>query len=124
MRWKKSASRTRRDLMTNQQLIKSAHIWALTLLLACGLLAMAGKAGVTIQSQNQNQNGNANGNANSNTANANQNQNQNANTNTGGNRNSGTAGATGMGNLNSQERDFLMDAAIGGLMEVELGRLA
>ena len=106
--------------MTNQQLIKSAHIWALTLLLACGLLAMAGKAGVTIQSQNQNQNGNSN----SNTANANQNQNQNqnANTNTGGNRNTGATGQqTG---LSSRERDFLMDAAMGGLMEVELGRMA
>ena len=116
--------------MTNQQLIKSAHIWALTLILACGLLAMAGKAGVTIQSQNQNQNGNANSNGNSNTANANQNQNQNqnANTNTGANRNSGTTGATGqqtgMANLSSRERDFLMDAAMGGLMEVELGRMA
>src|SRR5215213_7106447 len=121
--------------MSNQQLIKSAHIWALTLLLACGLLAMAGKAGVTIQSQNSNQNGNNNSNGNSNTANANQNQNtananqnQNGNTNTAGNRNSNTTGATGhqtgMANLNSHDREFLMDAAMGGLMEVELGRLA
>jgi predicted outer membrane protein len=134
--------------MTNQQLIKSAHIWALTVLLACGLLAVAGEAGVTIQSQNQNQNGNANGNGNSNTANANQNQNtgnanqnqnqntgsanqnqnQNGNTNTAGNRNAGTTGATGtqtgMANMSSQDRNFLMNAAMDGLMEVELGRMA
>src|SRR5829696_4713178 len=102
--------------MSNQQLIKSAHIWALTVLLACGLLAMAGKAGVMSQSQNSNQNGNSN----SNTGTANQN--------TTGNGNSGTTGAageqTGMANLSSHDRDFLMDAAMGGLMEVELGRLA
>lgn len=110
--------------MSNQQLIKSAHIWALTLLLACGLFALAGKAGVTIESQNQNQNGNANGNGNSNTGNQNQNQNQNqnSNTNASGNRNMGAQ--TGMANMSSQDRNFVMEAAMGGLMEVELGRIA
>jgi putative membrane protein len=29
-----------------------------------------------------------------------------------------------MANMSSQERDFLMDAAMGGMMEVELGRVA
>jgi putative membrane protein len=108
--------------MSNQQLIKSAHIWALTVLLACGLLAMAGKAGILMQDQNSNQNGNSNANSN---ANANRSQNANANRS---NRNSSNTGATGeqagMASLSSQDRDFLMDAAMGGLEEVELGRLA
>jgi hypothetical protein len=50
--------------MTNRQLIKSAHIWALTVLLACGRWAIAGKAGINTQNQNSNQNGNRNSNSN------------------------------------------------------------
>jgi putative membrane protein len=101
--------------MSNHQLIKSAHIWALTLLLACGLLAMGGKAGILSQDQNSNQNSNSNSSSRS--------QNQNKS-----NRNSRTTGAKGeqtaMGNMSSQDRDFVMDAAMGGMMEVELGRMA
>jgi putative membrane protein len=111
--------------MSNQQLIKSAHIWALTLLLAFGAFAMAGIAGMTIQDQNSNQNGNSNANS---TRNANGNSGRSQNANRSANRNSGTTGATGeqagMGNLNTRDRDFVMDAAMGGLMEVELGRVA
>ena len=108
--------------MNNQQLIKSAHIWFLTVLLACGLVAIAVKAGIRIQEQNSNQNSNSN----SNTSNANSSQNRNANRS---NRNSSNTGATGEQTgmtraMNSKDRDFLMDAAMGGLMEVELGRLA
>ena len=40
--------------MSNQQLIKSAHIWFLAALLACGLLVVAGKAGIKAQEQNSN----------------------------------------------------------------------
>jgi putative membrane protein len=109
--------------MNNQQLIKSAHIWFLTVLLACGAVAIAVKAGIRIQEQNSNQNSNSN----SNTGNANSSQNRNANRS--GNRNSANTSATGeqtgmSGAMNSKDRDFLMDAAMGGLMEVELGRLA
>ena len=108
--------------MSNQQLIKSAHIWFLTALLACGLLVIAGKAGVRIQEQNSNQNSNNN----SNTGNANSSQNRNANRS--GNRNSGNTSATGdqtgMAAMNSRDRDFVMDTAMDGLLEVELGRLA
>ena len=105
--------------MNNQQLIKSAHIWFLTVLLACGLVAIAVKAGIRLQEQNSNQNSNSN----SNTGNANSSQNRNANRS---NRNSSATGEqAGMaGAMNSKDRDFLMDAAMGGLMEVELGRLA
>lgn len=108
--------------MTNKQLIKYAHIVALVALLAFGLLAVVGNAGVNPRSQNSNQNQNQN-------QNENENQNQNGNTNTGnanmvGNRNSAAGGRTAMRNLSSQDRNFLMDAAMGGMMEVELGRLA
>ncbi|HEX6045305.1 MAG TPA: DUF4142 domain-containing protein [Pyrinomonadaceae bacterium] len=110
--------------MTNRQLIKSAHIGVLMVLLACGLLVVAGKAGIRSQNQNQNSNQNSNMNTNTNT-----NTNTRANSNRSGNRNSGnageaTGGQVGMGNLSSQDRDFLMDAAMGGMMEVEMGRMA
>lgn len=99
--------------MTNRQLITTAHIWALTALLALGLWAIAGKAGIKMQNQNSNQNSNSNtGNSNST-----QNENRSANRNTG--------GATGMpAGMNSQDHKFVMDAAMGGLLEVELGRVA
>jgi len=104
--------------MSNQQLIKSAHIWALAGLLVCGLWAVAGKATMRIQEQNSNQNSNSNS-----TGNANRSQNANRS-----NRNSQNSNAmgeqTGMANMAAQDRNFLMDAAMGGLMEVELGRLA
>ena len=110
--------------MSNQQLIKSAHIWFLAVLLACGLWAVAGKAGIVIQDQNSNQNSNSNTH-NANMQNANM---QNRNANRSGNRNMGQTGATGeqagMANMSAQDRDFLMDAAIGGLEEVELGHWA
>ena len=107
--------------MNNRQLIKSAHVWALTALLALGLWALAGKAGVRTQNQNSNQNSNT---SNSNAGNANRTQNQNANRSA--NRNTGdTGGATGTQvGMSSQDRDFVMDAAMGGLLEVELGRWA
>jgi putative membrane protein len=102
--------------MSNRQLIKSAHIWILAVLLACGLVAIAVKGGIAIRNQNQNQN--------SNTANDNS-QNRNANRS---NRNSSnqraTGEQTGMTAMSSQDRNFLMDAAMGGMMEVELGQLA
>jgi len=100
--------------MSNQQLIKSAHISFLVLLLACGLWAVAGKAGT--QDQNSNQNSNSN---------ANSSRSQNRNANRSANRNMGATGEqTGMANMSAQDRDFLMDAAMGGMMEVELGRVA
>jgi len=75
--------------MSNQQLIRSAHIWALAVILAGGCWAMAGKAGIL--SQNSNQNSNSSQNANK---------------------------------MTSQDRNFIMDAAMGGMEEVELGRVA
>jgi putative membrane protein len=104
--------------MSNQQLIKSAHIWALALLLACGAWAIAGKAGSRFQDQNSNQNSN-----NSNTGSANRSQNANR-SNRNSRNNNATGEQTGMGNMTSHDHEFLMEAAMGGMMEVELGRLA
>lgn len=101
--------------MNNQQLIKSAHIWLLSLCLAGGLFAIAAKAGIVIQDQNSNQNSNSN-------SNANMKQSRNANRS---NKNTGATGEqTGMTAMSSQDRDFIMDAAMGGMMEVELGQVA
>jgi len=104
--------------MSNQQLIRSAHIWALAVILAGGCWAIAGKAGILSQEQNSNQNSNSSPNAN-----RSQNANRSANRNMRGNSNA-TGEQTGMANLSSQDRNFIMDAAMGGLEEVELGRLA
>src|SRR5688572_20100802 len=107
--------------MSNRQLIKHAHIGILALLFACGLVAIVVKGGVAIRNQNSNQNGNTNSNSNSNTNTSTQNRNANRSA----NRNSGATGEqTGMTAMNAQDRNFLMDAAMGGMMEVELGRLA
>ena len=108
--------------MSNQQLIKSAHIWFLTALVLCGLVVIAANAGI-----NQQQNSNQNSNSNSNTANANSTQNRNANRSNRNAANANTGDQTGMAGttgMSSRDRDFLMDAAVGGLMEVELGRIA
>lgn len=84
--------------MSNQKLIRSAYVWAMAVILAGGCWAIAGKAGIL--SQNSNQNSNSRPNAN---------RSQNANK---------------MGNMTSQDHNFIMDAAMGGLEEVELGRVA
>ena len=101
--------------MTRQQLTKPIYIWVLTALIACGLWVVAGKAGINIhQGQNSNnQNGNSNT-ANSNTSDANANRSQDRNANTGG----------GMAGMSSQDHKFVMETAMGGLKEVELGRVA
>lgn len=104
--------------MSNQQLIKSAHIWALAVLLVCGVWVIVGKAGMRIQEQNSNQNSNSNS-----TGNANRSQNANRSNRNSRNENA-TGEQTGMSNMAAADRNFLMDAAMGGMMEVELGRLA
>jgi putative membrane protein len=107
--------------MNNQKLIKYAHVWFLAVLIACGLVVIVVKAGSTMRNQNSNQNSNSNSNANANST-------QNRNANRSANKNSDNTGASGqqagMGNMSAQDRDFVMDAAMGGLLEVELGRIA
>jgi putative membrane protein len=123
--------------MRRQQFFKPAYIWMVTVLVACGLWAMAGKAGITIQGQqNSNQNSNSNANQNRNTnsntnSNANANTGQNTNANTTGNRNTGNTAntnaageQTGMATMTSRDRDFVMDAAMSSMLEIELGRIA
>jgi len=101
--------------MSNQQLVKSAHIWALALVLACGVWAVAGKAGIRSQEQNSNQNSNSNANTSQNANRSNRNSR---------NNNAAMGEQTGMANMAAQDHNFLMDAAMGGMEEVELGRLA
>jgi len=97
--------------MNSQQVDKSAHIWVLAVFVACGLLAVGGRAAIRFSGQNSNQNSNAN-----------TSQNRNANRS---NKNANATGEqTSLGNLNSHDRDFVMDAAMGGMLEVELGRVA
>jgi putative membrane protein len=103
--------------MSNKQLIRSAHIWVLTAIIASGFWVIASKAGVRHAGQDPNQNQNAN----SNTSNSNQNSNKSAN------RNDNTRAQgeqAGMGNMSSQDQKFMTDAALGGMREVELGRMA
>jgi putative membrane protein len=105
--------------MSNEQLIKSAHIWAVAVVLF-GAIAFATKAGshpAHLAQENQNANSNTN-------TSRNQNQNSNATTNRNTNNSNETAAAAGSGALSSKDQKFLMDAAMGGLMEVELGRWA
>lgn len=105
--------------MNNEQLIKSAHIWAVAVVLF-GVIVFVGKAGSshTAHSAQQNQNSNTNQNSNAN---------RNANANTS-NRNANNSNASGeqagTGAMSSRDQKFMMDAAMGGLMEVELGRWA
>lgn len=105
--------------MNNEQLIKSAHVWAVLVLLACALFGIARMSGNTIGAQNSNQNSNSN----SNSGNANSSQSKNANM---GNRNTGNATGeqAAMGAKSSQDQKFVMDVAMDGMMEVELGRWA
>src|SRR5688572_11373865 len=107
--------------MTRQQLNKPIYIWVLTALIACGLWVVAGKAGINIhQGQNSNnQNGNANQNRNSNTSNVNT-----ANANRSQNRNDNTRGGGMAGGMSQQDHKWVMETAMGGLKEVELGRIA
>ena len=99
--------------MSNQQLVRSAHIWALAVVLVCGLWAVAGKAGMRFQEQNSNQNS------------SNANSSQNANKSNRNSKNNNAMGEqTGMANMAAQDHNFLMEAAMGGMLEVELGRLA
>lgn len=100
--------------MTRQQLTNPIYIWVLTALIACGLWVVAGKAGIRI---NQDPNSN-NQNSNSNKSNSNK-----SNSNKSQNRNSNTAGGA-MAGMSSDDHKFVMEAAMGGLMEVELGRVA
>jgi len=95
--------------MTNEHLIRSAHVWALAILLAFGVMAFAvsGESGQT-QNSNSSQTQNSNRNANSNSSSS----------------SNATGERTAAAAVNADDRKFMMEAATGGMMEVELGRLA
>lgn len=104
--------------MTNEQLIKSAHIWAVVVLLF-GAIVLAGNAGShSAHSAQQNSNSNQNQNSNAN-------QNTNTNTSTRNANNTNAAGeTTGASALTPRDQKFVTETAMAGLMEVELGRWA
>lgn len=110
--------------MSNAHLIKSAHIWAVVVMLF-GAIVFAGNAGSNTrnsaqENQNQNQNSNANQNQN---RNANQNANVVTNRNT--NNSNATAGeAATTAGMSSRDQKFITEKAMSGMMEVELGRWA
>lgn len=130
----------------NKQVIKIAHIITVATFLLLGVIVFAGQGQSSgQQNQNGNQNGNSNsgrrgknsnrnrnmnGNANSNmnsdddqNMNGNMNGNMNSGMSTGGNMNGNMSGPTGM-RLNAEDRKFMMTAAMGGMAEVEMARLA
>jgi putative membrane protein len=97
--------------MSNEQLIKAAHGWAVGLILGVAVVVCASQ--ISFDSQNANS--------------SNANQNANANTTKSKNRNdkSSDPGATrSMSNLNQADQKFMLEAAMGGMMEVELGKVA
>lgn len=111
--------------MSNAQLIKSAYIWALVLIVLFAAIVFAGKPGsISADSAQQNTNSNTQ----NQNANQNANANANANANTSRNRNENNSNATGdqtaTGGMSQQDHKFAMEAAMGGLMEVQLGRWA
>ena len=105
--------------MSNEQLIKSAPIWALVVVVLFGVIVFAGRAESTPSNMAQNSNSNT-------SRSKNQNANQNANTTRTSNTNNSNAsgGQASMAGMSSNDRDFIMDAAMGGMMEVQLGHWA
>jgi putative membrane protein len=102
--------------MTNAQLIRSVQVWALGVTLAAGGFAFSGNVESAIWgSEQQNANSNTSGTQNSNTSKT---KNQNAES-----RNA-TGEPAGMAAMSSQDQKFITEAAMGGLMEVEMGRWA
>ena len=102
--------------MNNEQLIKSAHIWAFVVVVLFGVIVFAGRAESTPSNMvHQNTNSNTN-------------TSRNQNTNTTRTRNANNSNASGeqtsMPGMSSNDRDFIMDAAMGGMVEVQLGHWA
>ena len=111
-------------MRNNEQLIKSAHIWAVVVLLFA-VIVFAIKAGANpadLAQQNSNSNSNTNTSRNQN---QNENQNSNANTRNSNANNSNASGEqAGTTALSSRDQKFVRDTAMGGMMEVQLSRWA
>lgn len=104
----------------NRQVIKIAHVVALGLMLVVAALAVAQRQYASTAAQGSNTNTNAGQGGNTNTA-----SNMNANTGRGQNSNAGGQGrATGAAGLSAGDRKFATTAAMSGMAEVELGRMA
>lgn len=108
----------------NEKLIKLAHVAAVAAI-ALGALIFFARGGISAQNTNTNTSANTN-------TSSNDNQNTSGHTGHGSNTNANNkAGGMGRGDsagggsaVNSTDRKFVMEAAMGGMTEVELGRLA
>jgi len=101
--------------MKNEQLIKAAHFCAFPIILACVLIALGGDHSNT-PPQNSNQNGNTNASS--------MEKRPGNKTSSDPARTSSNAPQAIMAGLSKEDRTFVTEAAMGGLMEVELGRVA
>jgi putative membrane protein len=117
----------------NKRVITIGHVVALAVFLLIGLFLVVEQdyAGGTQNSNQTNGNSNRSRNTNSSKMNSNMSSNMNSNSNMSSNMNSNsnmsaTSGmsGTGSGALSSSDQKFVMEAAMGGMMEVELGRRA
>ena len=101
--------------MNNHQLLRAGHIGAIAVILACVPIVFASSFHLEIVSGGQ-ENANA-----SKPQDNNQNKNQNKKSKT---ESNAQGVKTGLGTLDSADRDFLLEAAMGGMVEVELGKIA
>ena len=99
--------------MSNTKLIQSGHVWALAAFLVFVLVGIA----------RQDRNAQGSDVQNSNSSSQNQNSNRNMNSKAAVNANT-DASAASAATLSVQDRNFVMDAAMDGMAEVELGNLA
>jgi putative membrane protein len=105
--------------MTNRKLIESAHIWVL----AAFVLVVV----INLAVQNKSAQGSTPENSNSSSSQSNKNSSsssQNKNKNSASKSAEATGEAVGMKGLSAQDKKFMMEAAMGGMMEVELGKWA
>jgi putative membrane protein len=102
--------------MNNEQLIRAGHIWAIAVLLACAVIGFASGLDFDAVSSGQ-ENVNA-----SKPKDNNQNKAQNKNSKTESQAQGEQTGSSAR--AAADDRNFILEAAMGGMMEVELGKIA
>jgi putative membrane protein len=103
--------------MTNRKLIESAHVWVLAAFVSVVVFNLA--------LQNKIAQGSVQENSNSNTASRSQNKNSASNKNSSASKNASATGeAVSNSALSAKDKKFMMDTAMGGMMEVEISKWA